>query len=76
MIASKIQEFEQRPVRLGRMEQNQLAERIKHFSAINKFENIKPSNTDKRLFQLLITGRISTDEYLQLCINDAQNQNK
>ena len=72
LIEQKIREFEARPATFHDAEQNRRATMFSHFSAINRFEGITPSDTDERLFQLLATGRISKQEYLELCITDAR----
>lgn len=72
LIEQKIQEFEARPAAFQDAEQSRRSAMLSHFSAINRFEGIVPSDTDERLFQLLATGKISKQEYLNLCITDAR----
>jgi len=73
LIDQKIQEFESRPACFDKAEQASRAAMIQHFAAINRFEGIIPSATDKRLFALLASGKITKKEYLDLCIADARN---
>lgn len=72
LIERKIQEFEARPAAFHDAGRSHRAAMLSHFSAINRFEGIVPSDTDTRLFQLLATGKISKREYLDLCITDAR----
>jgi len=71
LIEENIQEFEARTATSDSTEQHRYASRVQHFSAINKFEGIVPSHIDKRLFQLLAAGKISKQEYIDLCLIDA-----
>ena len=74
LIEQRIQEFESRPAVFNNTEQSNRASMFKHFSAINRFEGIVPSPVDERLFQLLASGKISKQEYLNLCLTDARAQ--
>jgi len=69
----EIQKFEKRPATLAGAEQRRRASMYKHFSAINKFEGITTSPADERLLQLLISGKITKREYLDLCLIDARS---
>jgi hypothetical protein len=72
LIEQKIQEFEMRPAGFDSAEESSRASKLEHFSAINSFEGIVPSAVDKRMFQLLAAGKISKQEYLELCLTDAR----
>jgi hypothetical protein len=71
-LEKRIQEFEARPASVDAAQEHDRASMLKHFSAINRFEGLIPSATDKRLFHLLAAGRISKQEYLELCLSDAR----
>lgn len=75
-IERKIKEFENRAPAFDDVEQNRRLAMLQHFSAINRFEGYIPSAIDKRLFQLLASGKISKQEYRQLCLDDARGKNK
>lgn len=75
-IKNKIQEFEARTPAFDDAEQSRRLAMLQHFSAINKFEGYIPSAIDKRLFQLLASGKISKQEYLELCIAYARASQK
>lgn len=72
-VELKIQEFENRPRALSDSEERRRVDQLEHMSAINRFEGIVPGAIDKRLFRLLATGRVSTREYLDLCLADARD---
>jgi len=72
LIEKKIREFEARPASFDSVEENSRVFMLQHFSAINRFEGLIPSAVDKRLFQLLAAGKISKQEYLDLCLMDAR----
>ncbi len=71
-VEHKIQEFETRSPVFGKAEQSRRLAMLQHFSAINRFEGLVPSAIDERMFQLLATGKISKQEYIQLCLADAR----
>jgi len=72
-IEKKIQEYETRPAAFDIAEQSRRISMLQHLSTINKFEGIIPSAIDERLFQLLATGKISKQEYIDLCLMDARS---
>jgi hypothetical protein len=72
-IEQKITEFETRPATFQGEEQQQREARLSHLSSINRFEGLTPSLIDKRLFSLLAAGKVSKQEYLDLCLSDAHN---
>jgi hypothetical protein len=67
----KIEEFSQRKALHGTAEQKKRARMLERFSVINRFEGIVPDQTDRRLFELLASGKINKQEFLELCRNDA-----
>lgn len=71
-LLDKIQEFETRPASFNSAEQSNRVSMFRHLSAINKFEGITPSAVDERLFQLLAAGKVTKQEYLELCLLDAR----
>ena len=71
-IEQRIQEFESRPAAFDSAEQSGRASMLYHLSVINRFEGVNPSPIDKRLFDLLAAGKISKQEYLDLCLTDAR----
>jgi hypothetical protein len=73
LFEKQIQQFEARPAAFGSVEEQSRAFMLQHFSAINKFEGVTPSPIDQRLFQLLAAGKISKQEYLDLCLIDARS---
>jgi len=68
-----MQEYEARPAAFDSVEQSRRISMLQHLSVINKFEGLTPSAIDERLFQLLATGKISKQEYLDLCLLDAHS---
>jgi len=74
LMEQKIEEFESRAAVFADAEKAMRASMFQHFSAINRFEGITPSAVDVRLFQLLAAGKISKQEYLELCLTDARAQ--
>ncbi len=64
--------LEARPALFGGAEERHRAAIFQHFAVINRFEGLIPSAVDERLFQLLATGKISKEEYLDLCLADAR----
>jgi hypothetical protein len=70
LIEQKIREFETRPATFDSAEQTRRVSMFQHLSAINKFEGLTPSAIDERLFQLLAAGKVSKQEYLELCLTD------
>ncbi len=70
-LLDKIQEFETRPAAFNSAEQSSRTSMFRHLSAINKFEGITPTAVDERLFQLLAAGKVTKQEYLELCLLDA-----
>ena len=73
-LEKEIQKFEKRPPAYSKVDQKQRTFLYDNFAAINKFEGIVPSAVDKRLFQLLIAGKITNHEYLKLCLTDAHGK--
>jgi hypothetical protein len=73
-IEQQLQEFEKRPAGFTDVEQQQRSLTYKHFSDINRFEGITPDSIDVKLFNLLIAGKISKSEYLELCLMDARGK--
>jgi hypothetical protein len=72
LIEQKLQEFETRLATFNDAEQDSRVCMLQHFSAINRFEGITPSPIDERMFQLLAAGKISKQEYLEICLTDAR----
>ena len=72
LIEKKIRVFEARPAAFDSAEQQRRAMLFQHFSAINRFEGLVPSSVDERMFQLLAAGKVSKQEYLDLCLMDAR----
>lgn len=72
LLEQKLQEFESRPASFDAAEQNRRTSMLQHFMAINRFEGLIPSTVDKQMFQLLAAGKISKQEYIQLCLTDAR----
>ncbi|MEZ5690496.1 MAG: hypothetical protein R3D71_02385 [Rickettsiales bacterium] len=73
LLEQKLQEFELRPAVYDAAEQHRRAAMYEHFSAINKFEGLFASELDNRLFALLAAGKVSKNEYLELCLTDARS---
>jgi hypothetical protein len=71
-IEQTLQALETRPATVDISEQRRRAFMFQHLSAINRFEGLVPSAVDERLFQLLAAGRISKQEYMDLCLVDAR----
>jgi hypothetical protein len=73
LIEQRINEFEQRPLLLAAGELAGRKVIIDHFVDISRFEGLIPDGTDQRLFNLHSENKISKNEYLELCLLDAQN---
>jgi hypothetical protein len=71
-LEKRIQEFEARPASVDAEREHDRVAMLEHFSAINRFEGLIPTAIDKRLFHLLAAGKISKQEYLDLCLSDAR----
>jgi hypothetical protein len=67
-----LQTLETRPATVDSPEQLRRTALFQHLSAINRFEGLAPSAVDERLFQLFAAGRISKQEYMDLCVADAR----
>jgi hypothetical protein len=66
-LLQKISEFASRPCAFT---QNELYLRKKHMQnliASNTFEGLHASDLDNQLYDLVIEGKVSTNEYLALC---------
>lgn len=72
-VEQKIQEFENRPMVITMAEQASRAAQYRKLEAINKFEGMVPGATDRRLFKLLSTGKVTKQEYLDLCLDYVHN---
>lgn len=70
LIEQRIREFENRPAVFDSAERSRRISLFRHFSAINRFEGLVPNAIDDRLFQLLAGGKISKQEFLDLCLTD------
>ena len=70
----RIQKFESRPAAFDSAEESERASMLHHLSVINRFEGVNPSPIDKRLFDLLAAGKISKQEYLDLCLLDSNQE--
>ena len=74
MTAIEIQltRFEHRNPRFDMKEQAKRVQLLDRLTAINRFEGIEAGPMDRRLFELLASGRISQKEFLDLCLEDAR----
>jgi hypothetical protein len=68
----KIKEFQGRKAHWNAAEQEKRLRMFERFSVINRFEGITPGRTERELFELLSSGKITEKEFLDLCTADAQ----
>jgi hypothetical protein len=73
MLEQNLKELEVRPATVDIAEQQRRIARFRHFRAINRFEGLTSSAVDKQLFKMFASGKISTSEYLSLCLGDVRN---
>lgn len=65
---SKLVKMAKRPSRFSAAIIRQRQSQVEVWNAISAFEGQKPTEEQQQLFQLLAQGKISRQEYLDICI--------
>ncbi len=71
-----IAEFESRPCLLSESELRLRRKHMHNLVASNSFEGLESSDIDKKLYDLAVTKKLSTTEYLTLCRQVAAEMKK
>jgi|GEM_PF-6784200 len=66
-LLQKISEFASRPCVFTQNELHLRQKHMQNFIASNTFEGLYASDLDIQLYNLVIEGKVSTNEYLTLC---------
>jgi hypothetical protein len=73
LVEQQVQEFERRPAEVPPAEQARKQAVLNAWVAINRFEDIHPTELDKRLFRLLAARKVSQQEYRELSLLAARH---